>query len=58
MPMASWGAYNLTTIKQPIRQMVSAAVDIIIAQIKNPQRGIETRMLACKAIERGTLKNK
>jgi DNA-binding LacI/PurR family transcriptional regulator len=58
MPMASWGAYNLTTIKQPIRQMVSAAVDIIIAQIENPQRGIETRMLACKAVERGTLKNK
>jgi DNA-binding LacI/PurR family transcriptional regulator len=56
MPMASWGAYNLTTIKQPIHQMVSAAVDIIISQIENPQRGIETRILTCKAVERGTLK--
>ncbi len=56
MPMASWGAYNLTTIKQPIEEMVSAAVDVIIAQIENPQRGIETRILTCKAIERGTLK--
>lgn len=56
MPMASWDAYNLTTIKQPIKQMVSAVVDIIIAQIEAPNRGIETRILPCIAIERGTLK--
>jgi DNA-binding LacI/PurR family transcriptional regulator len=56
MPMASWASYNLTTINQPIQQMVSAAIEIIMAQIENPQRGIETRILPCKLIERGTLK--
>ncbi len=54
--MASWGAYNLSTVQQPIQQMVLAAVDIIIARIENPDLGTETRLLPCKLVERGTLK--
>ncbi|WP_438462155.1 LacI family DNA-binding transcriptional regulator [Marinomonas sp. PE14-40] len=55
--MASWGAYNLSTVQQPIQQMVLAAVDIIIARIENPELGTETRLLPCKLVERGTLKS-
>lgn len=55
--MASWGAYNLTTVQQPIQQMVLAAVDIIISRIENPQLGTETRLLPCKLVERGTLRD-
>jgi DNA-binding LacI/PurR family transcriptional regulator len=55
--MASWGAYNLTTIQQPIQQMVLAAVDIIISRIENPLLGTETRLLPCKLVERGTLRD-
>ncbi|MBT3146336.1 LacI family DNA-binding transcriptional regulator [Neptunomonas phycophila] len=56
MSMASWNAYNLTTIKQPIKEMVTAAVDIIIKRIEEPNLPTETRLLPCKLIERGTLK--
>ena len=54
--MASWGAYNLTTIQQPIKEMVFAAVDIIIDRIEYPHLPTEKRLLPCKPIERGTLK--
>nr|MBC8330472.1 LacI family transcriptional regulator [Anaerolineae bacterium] len=29
IPVASWPAYNLTTIRQPIDAMVNAVVDLI-----------------------------
>lgn len=57
MSMASWGAYNLTTIQQPIEAMVLAAVDIIINRIEHPDLPTEKRILPCTAIERGTLRN-
>jgi DNA-binding LacI/PurR family transcriptional regulator len=34
VPLASWPAYNLTTIRQPVRRMVDATVDALIAQIE------------------------
>lgn len=36
VPMASWGAYDLTTIRQPINRMVDAAVTTILEQIETP----------------------
>lgn len=56
MSMASWKPYNLTTIQQPIKEMISAAVDIIIDRIEQPNLPTEQRLLPCKLIERGTLK--
>ena len=35
--LASYSAYNLTTIKQPITQMVETTVDILLEQINHPQ---------------------
>lgn len=34
VPLAAWPAYNLTTIRQPVRRMVEATVDALIAQIE------------------------
>ena len=56
MSMASWGAYNLTTIQQPIKAMVDAAVDIIINRIEQPQLDTEKRLLPCQVVLRGTLR--
>ncbi|MEO9653620.1 LacI family DNA-binding transcriptional regulator [Marinomonas sp.] len=56
MSMASWGAYNLTTIQQPIKAMVDVAVDIIINRIEQPQLDTEKRLLPCQVVLRGTLK--
>lgn len=34
VPIASWPAYNLTTIRQPVNRMVTATVDTLMARIK------------------------
>ena len=34
VPMAAWPSYNLTTIRQPVRRMVEATVDILLNQIE------------------------
>jgi len=36
VPMASWGAYDLTTIRQPVNRMVDATVATILDQIELP----------------------
>jgi DNA-binding LacI/PurR family transcriptional regulator len=38
VPMAAWGAYDLTTLRQPVSRMVEATVDTLLAQIENPDR--------------------
>jgi DNA-binding LacI/PurR family transcriptional regulator len=37
VPMASWGAYDLTTIRQPVNRMVDAAVATMLAQVETPE---------------------
>ena len=36
VPAASWPSYDLTTVRQPTDQMVDATVDLLLAQIENP----------------------
>lgn len=38
VPMASWGAYDLTTVRQPVNRMVEATVDTLLAQVDDPDR--------------------
>ncbi|MEM1372600.1 MAG: substrate-binding domain-containing protein, partial [Pseudomonadota bacterium] len=35
VPIASWPAYDLTTIRQPINRMVNATVDVLLARIES-----------------------
>ncbi len=37
VPLASWEAYDLTTIRQPVNRMVDTTVETMLAQIDNPQ---------------------
>lgn len=41
--LASWGAYSLTTVRQPLAEMVLAATDLLIARIGEPARALESR---------------
>jgi DNA-binding LacI/PurR family transcriptional regulator len=53
IPAASWPAYDLTTIRQPVDAMVSATIDLL----KQDNQGAyqpETRILPVKLIERGS----
>jgi DNA-binding LacI/PurR family transcriptional regulator len=38
VPLAAWGAYDLTTVRQPLNRMVDATVDTLLAQIEEPER--------------------
>ncbi|MFK0274081.1 substrate-binding domain-containing protein [Ensifer sp. NPDC090286] len=54
IPMASWNAYHLTTIRQPIDRMVQEALSLIDDPgIKPTDDGI-TRMLSGELIKRGS----
>ena len=35
VPAASWPSYDLTTVRQPTKQMVTATVDLLLAQVEN-----------------------
>ena len=38
VPLAAWGAYDLTTVRQPVNRMVEATVETLLAQIDDPER--------------------
>lgn len=56
MEMAGWANINLTTIAQPIRQIVDASIGLIAEMLEDPGRPPETRLFPCTLIERGTLR--
>jgi DNA-binding LacI/PurR family transcriptional regulator len=56
MPMASWGAYNLTTVRQPVADIIGTAIDLIISIVEEPGRSQPSRLFACEAVVRETLR--
>ncbi len=56
MEMAGWENIDLTTIRQPIWQIVSSSIELILAMLSDPNRYPEARIFACTIIERGTLR--
>ncbi|MGR3344733.1 MAG: LacI family DNA-binding transcriptional regulator [Paracoccaceae bacterium] len=54
--MAGWENINLTTIRQPIRQIVSSSIELISAMLNDPDRYPEARIFACTITERRTLR--
>ena len=56
MAMAAWSAYNLTTIRQPIGDIIVTAVELVLGIIEQSERAIESRMYPCETVIRGTLR--
>lgn len=56
MEMASWENINLTTIHQPIKQIINSSVELMVAMLDEPDRYPEARLFPCRVIERGTLR--
>jgi DNA-binding LacI/PurR family transcriptional regulator len=54
--MAAWPSYRLTTIRQPIGDIISAAVDIIAAMMDAGAPGTTSRLFGCSLVERTTLR--
>lgn len=56
MEMARWPNFNLTTIRQPIAEMIEASIDLVVAAIKDQGKIPKTRLFECSVVERGTLR--
>ena len=56
MEMAGWENINLTTIYNPIPEIIEASVDLVEAMLKDEDRKPEARLFDCHVIERGTLR--
>lgn len=56
MEMSRWQNIGLTTIRQPVPEIIEAAIDLVVASIETPDRPPETRLFPCQVIERDTLR--
>lgn len=56
MELAGWRAYDLTTIRQPIEEIVQSSVELVVSILSNPSRSPEMRMFSCELIERDSLR--
>ncbi len=56
MEMARWQNIALTTIRQPVAEIIDAAIELVVATIETPDCHPETRLFPCRLIERRTLR--
>lgn len=56
MDMSRWPNINLTTIRQPIRQIIDSSIELVMEMLDDPDRQPEARLYACEIVERGTLR--
>lgn len=56
MEMARWQSINLTTIRQPIKQIIDSSIEMVTAMTDDPERHPEARLFGCEIVERGTLR--
>ncbi len=52
--LASWGAYDLTTVRQPMEQMVAQAIDLLLARIDARGAPVSRLCLANELVIRGS----
>jgi DNA-binding LacI/PurR family transcriptional regulator len=56
MEMSSWENIALTTIHQPIKQIINSSVELMAAMLDEPDRYPEARLFPCQMVERSTLR--
>ena len=54
VPIAAWAAYDLTSFRQPLADMVSATVDTLLERIADDAAAPRQTVLAGTLIERGS----
>jgi DNA-binding LacI/PurR family transcriptional regulator len=54
VPMAAWSAYRLTTIRQPVNQMIDATMDLLNALLQNDTTQPAVTLLPGSLIRRGS----
>jgi DNA-binding LacI/PurR family transcriptional regulator len=56
MEIAGWQNIALTTIRQPVAEIIDAAIDLVVETIAEPDRRPKARLFPCRVIERSTLR--
>ncbi|PSL18429.1 LacI family DNA-binding transcriptional regulator [Shimia abyssi] len=56
MEMSRWENIDLTTVHQPISQIVTSSVELVVAMLDEPDRFPEARIFPCSVVDRGTLR--
>lgn len=56
IPMASWGAYNLTTVSQEVDLMIDKTLDILKRKLEEPDSPPIGEVVAGQLIRRGSVK--
>ncbi|HVI55046.1 MAG TPA: LacI family DNA-binding transcriptional regulator [Luteibacter sp.] len=56
MPLAAWASYALTTVRQPIRDMVLHAIERIVAWMDQPDAVPRSKLFPCDLVVRGSLR--
>lgn len=56
MAMARWQNINLTTIRQPVAEIIEASIDLVVGAIDHPGGKADSRIFPCRVIERATLR--
>ncbi len=52
--IASWGAYDLTTVRQPMEQMVAQAIELLLARLEERDAPVSHNCLANELVIRGS----
>ncbi len=55
MEIAGWQNINLTTIHQPIADIINASIDLMVEMLETPGGAPKARLFDCHVVERGTL---
>ncbi|MEM7212840.1 MAG: LacI family DNA-binding transcriptional regulator [Pseudomonadota bacterium] len=55
MEMAAWENIDLTTIRNPIPEIVAASIDLVEAMLRDPGTSPVARLFDCELVKRGTL---
>lgn len=56
MAIAGWENISLTTIRQPITEIVEASIEQMMTMLEDPQRSPQARVFETVVVERSTLK--
>ena len=56
MEIARWENIALTTVRQPIRQIIESSIELVVAMLDDPARYPEARLFPCEVVERSTLR--
>jgi DNA-binding LacI/PurR family transcriptional regulator len=58
MEMARWPNINLTTVRQPIAEIISASIDLVVASLNDLNLPPRAQLFDCSIVRRGTLRSR